>query len=228
MKTKHIKSNSLELKDFSDKEGIVSFYFADFDSKDSDNDIIRAGAYKKTIEENKARIKHFKNHDATQVVGVLKEIGEDHKGAYAVSQIAKTTLGRDTLIEYEAGIITEHSHGFQIMQDEFDQTEGANIIKEVRLWEVSSLTHWGANQNTPVIGIKSAKDAVVQMQKLNHILHNSKISDEKGEELLKQYDELNKFFKSLNIEPKPIEKSLGEIVEPTEDEFQEFAKHLNL
>lgn len=228
MKTKHIKSNNFELKDFSEKEGIVSFYFADFDSKDSDNDIIRAGAYKKSIEENRSRIKHMKNHDHTQVVGVLKEIGEDHKGAFAVSQLAKTTLGRDTLIEYEAGIISEHSHGFQIMQDEFDQTVGANIIKEIRLWEVSSLTHWGANQNTPTIDVKSAKDVVVQMQKLNHILHKSKISDEKGEELLKEYERLNEFFKSLNIETKPTAKSLDEIVQPTDKEFQEFAKHLNL
>jgi HK97 family phage prohead protease len=132
------KINDLELKDFDQKAGIVTFYFANFGNKDSDNDIIQEGSYTKTLNENRKRIKHFKNHDATQVPGFIMDIQQDHKGAFAVSQLAKTTLGRDTLIEYESGIISEHSQGFNIIKEEFSQMDGANIIKEIRLWEVSS------------------------------------------------------------------------------------------
>ena len=80
------------------------------------------GAFDETlaqVKENthRARIKHFKNHDPSQVPGVIKDFYIDDKGVVAVSQLATTTLGVDTLKEYEAGIITEHSQGFQIMDD---------------------------------------------------------------------------------------------------------------
>ena len=207
MKEKTYKQSTLELKGFDDKQGIVEFYFASFNTLDSDGDIIAEGAYKKTLEETKEnshrnRIKHFKNHNPEQVVGVIKEFYTDDKGVIAVSQLVKTTLGKDTLIEYESGIITEHSQGFQIVQEEKDNMEGVNIIKEIKLWEVSSLTHWGANKNTPVVGVKSEKDILSLMQKMNQILSSSNISDERGEELLKAYNELGETLKSLQ---KPLQ-----------------------
>lgn len=202
MKNWKEKSFSFELKNLDDKQGLVEFYFASFGEIDSDGDIISPNAYKKTLEESienthKSRIKHFKNHNPEQVVGVIKRFGVDDKGAYAVSQMSRTQLGRDTLVEYEEGIITEHSQGFQIMQEERDSMEGHNIIKEIKLWEVSSLTHWGANKNTPLVGIKSEKDILSLMQKLDNLLHNSNISNERGEELVKMYDKLGQTLKSL-------------------------------
>jgi hypothetical protein len=38
------KNLALEIKDIDDKEGIVSGYYAAFDSIDADNDVIRKGA----------------------------------------------------------------------------------------------------------------------------------------------------------------------------------------
>lgn len=198
MKTvKLFKPSAIELKDFDQNKGLVTFYFADFNTRDSDNDIIEAGAYKKTIEENAKRLKHFKNHNPLEVPGVIQRIEEDTKGAFATSQLAKTTLGRDTLIEYEAGIITEHSQGFNTIQEEFDTMEGVNRIKEIRLWEVSSLTHWGANENTPTVDVKSLKDPIKLFESLNYILHKSQISDERGQKLTELYDKLGGYIKSL-------------------------------
>jgi HK97 family phage prohead protease len=204
MKEKIFKQSDLELKGFDDKQGIVEFYFASFGTLDSDGDVISEGAYKKTLEEqnHRTRIKHFKNHNPEQVVGVIKEFYTDDKGVIAVSQLAKTTLGRDTLIEYESGIITEHSQGFQILQEERDEMEGFNVIKEIKLWEVSSLTHWGANKNTPTLGVKSEKDILSLMTKMDKVLRSSNISDERGIEILKMYDKLGETLKSLQ---KPLQ-----------------------
>jgi len=200
----------VKIKNLDDKQGLVEFYFASFGEIDSDGDIISPNAYKKTLEESventhKSRIKHFKNHDPSQVVGVIKKFFTDEKGVVATSQMSRTQLGADTLIEYEEGIITEHSQGFQIIQEEKDQMEGHNIIKEIKLWEVSSLTHWGANKNTPLVGIKSEKDILSLMTKLDHLLHTSKISNERGEELQLMFDKLGETFKSL---PKPSDDTL--------------------
>ena len=150
---KHLE---LELKDI-DEKGQVAFYFSKYDVKDSDGDIVVKGAFNKTRERIK-RIKHFYNHNIYQVPGVLKEISEDETGAYAVSQLAlKTELGRDVYEQYRAGIISEHSYGFDIMDSEPDNEKDATILKEIKLWEVSSLTAWGANEHTNVIDVKASK-----------------------------------------------------------------------
>ena len=195
---KNFKSCGLELKDADTVKGIVSFYFSAFDNKDSDGDIMRKGAFTKSIKENLPRIKHFKNHDPHLAVGRILELHEDSKGAYAVSQMSKSTLGKDTLIEYQEGIITEHSHGFQTVKEKFDTSLDANVISEVKLWEVSSLTAWGANMNTPVTGLKSLEDVEVMFKSLEKILKSSTISEERGVELQKSYDQLGNLIKSLS------------------------------
>lgn len=149
-----------QLKDIDLKTGQVAFYFSAYNVKDSDGDIILPGAFKKTFKENKSRIKHLYNHDRTQSPGVITELGDDEKGAFAVSQLYKAphTVGTNVHIEYESGGITEHSMGFRVIRETMDRAAEANIIKEISLWEVSSLTAWGANQFTPVIGVKDVKE----------------------------------------------------------------------
>ncbi len=207
------KSNNLELKDFDQKKGIVTFYFSVFGNRDSDNDVMEAGAFKKTFQENRARIKHFKNHDPYLTPGKIIDLQEDTKGAFAVSQLAKTTLGRDTLIEYEEGIITEHSHGFNVISEEFDSMEGVNIIKEVRLWEVSSLNAWGANSLANTVGVKSHTEITQLIQKLSKVLTNTNISDEGGERLTHELENLKSVLDSLGPIRSPEPTNEEQVVE---------------
>jgi Escherichia/Staphylococcus phage prohead protease len=194
---KDFKSCGLEIKGVDETKGIVEFYFSSFGNKDSDGDIMEKGAFKKSISENASRIKHFKNHNPHLAVGRILELHEDEKGAFAVSQMSKSTLGKDTLIEYQEGIITEHSHGFQTIRESHSKERDANIISEVKLWEVSSLTAWGANSETPTTGIKNIKDINKLFKSLENILTKSKISEERGLELQKSYDQLGILIKSL-------------------------------
>lgn len=211
MLNKIYKSNSASLiKDVSSKKGIVKAYFAIFGIKDSDNDIIEPGAFKKSIEERgpdggSNRIKHFKNHSTWDVPGKLLELGEDQKGGWFLSQLSKSTLGRDTLIEYEEGIITEHSHGFEIMQEEVDE-QGTNHIKESRLWEVSSLTAWGANHltNTEYVKeIRSADQFIAEMKRLTSYLKIGRFSDELLEKSENELAKLSAACISLGIKLEP-------------------------
>jgi len=180
------KHLSFDLKDDNDK-GEIAFYFSKFDVKDSDGDIVVKGAFTKT-RENIKRIKHAYNHNIYQIPGVIKEIGEDEKGAFAVSQLAlKTDLGRNVYEQYKAGIITEHSYGFDIIKSDKDKEKEAQIIKEVKLYEVSSLTAWGANEFTEVIDIKSI-DYLNMLLKSNN--YDEKIVN-KIEEVLKHLQSLN-------------------------------------
>lgn len=159
-----IKSIDAEVKDLDVKQGIVTGYFASFGNIDSDGDMIVPGAFTKTVKENgpssaKQRILHLYQHDTTKPVSKPNILQEDQKGLFFESKIATTSVGSDLLKMYEMGIITEHSIGFKTIKDQ--KREGYNEISEVKLWEGSSVT-WGANSDTPVVGLKSLnKDTAI-------------------------------------------------------------------
>lgn len=201
------KSLDNSVKDIDTKKGVVSGYFSAFGNLDSDGDIIEKGAYDRTIRErgpksNQPRIKHLKNHDSRQAPGRLTELSEDGFGLFFVSQLARsgkdfTTLARDTLIEYDAGIITEHSVGFETITERTENEN--NVITEIRLWEGSSLSAWGANSNTPATGVKDQKDDLIKYFKyLEKALKIGEFSDQKLKELEIHFKALQKAFNEVS------------------------------
>ena len=100
------------IKDIDGKKGIISGYFSHFDNVDGDGDIIRKGAFTKTIKENgpgsaMPRIKHLLNHEPGQPLGVLLDLKEDEIGLAYNSQIGQHSLGLDFVKMVESGLITE-------------------------------------------------------------------------------------------------------------------------
>jgi HK97 family phage prohead protease len=154
------KAARLEFKDVDSKKMTVSGYFSKFGNVDSDGDIMMPGAFKRSIADwgpdGKQRIKHLMNHRTDQPLGRLTVLKEDSYGLYYASELVKTTFGMDFIKMAEGGIITEHSIGFNTLTE----NKGAmgNEIKDVKLFEGSSLTAWGANMDTPFLGFKSEMD----------------------------------------------------------------------
>jgi len=52
-------------------------------------------------------------------------------------------------------LVSEHSIGFKTLREQ--KGIDANEIHDVMLFEGSSLTAWGANENTPLTGMKNMK-----------------------------------------------------------------------
>lgn len=203
IRVKEQKSFQLEMKEMNDSTGEVAFYFAAF-SKDQENDIILKTAYNKTVKENFAHIYH--NIDHGKAVGCPKSIGVDNVGAFCVSQLAlKTADGNDCYEKYKGGLIKGHSQEFETLADMQDTNLKARVIKELKLWGVTSITNIPANLDTPTISIKSYEDVVSQMKKINSILHKGNISDKLGKEFMAEYLELKSFID----ENKELLKSAG-------------------
>ena len=172
-----------EIIDTDIKQGIVTGYFSKFNNVDADGDIIRRGAFAKTIAEQgpgskHPRIKHLLNHDPSSPLGVIKSLTEDDYGLAYESQIGSHDLGEDFIKMVESGLITEHSIGFQIVKRNRVQTwedyqanpaGGQFEITEVKLYEGSSLTAWGANPFTPITSLKSGFDIDMFVAKQNAI-----------------------------------------------------------
>ena len=203
-----------------DKTGrTVTGYFSTFGFKDSDGDIIIPGAFKKTLSERgpsgKNRIFHLWQHRTDQILGKPAVLIEDEKGLYFETSFANTALGNDALQLYIDGIINEHSIGFNVIEYERNTEEDTTIIKEVRLWEGSTVT-WGANENTPSTGVKSKSeikdDLTDAISRIEKALQNGKYTDEIFELLQYELVDINETIKSLGPDDPP-EPSEAELIE---------------
>lgn len=208
-------------KDADQKRGIITGYFSAFDNVDSDGDIIRRGAFVKTIQENgpasgQPRIKHLLNHDPSKPLGKLISLQEDSYGLGYESEVGTHKLGRDFIDMVTSGLITEHSIGFRtIKRNQLQDYEGYMKnpsagwyeITEVQLFEGSSLTAWGANPLTPVTGMKSELqlDQIIERQKaIEKFCRNSEASDETIEMLLLHAKQLSQIILTIKDSTMPV------------------------
>ena len=169
-----------ELIDADEKAGIIKGYGSYFGNKDSDNDVITKGAYKKTIAENGDRVKYLYQHDMNQPIGKMTELYEDDKGLVFVAEIAKTQLGNDVVELMKSGVITENSVG--IMPIQKNNKGDYREITEVKLYEISAVT-LAANDQAKILDVKGNVD-VEKLSKrydnLSKLIRKGNISDEMG------------------------------------------------
>jgi Escherichia/Staphylococcus phage prohead protease len=227
-----VVEQSIAFKDVDGKKGIVTGYFSAFNNVDGDGDIIRKGAFARTIQANgpksaKPRIKHLMNHNTSEPLGVLTELKEDATGLYYESRLGTHTLGQDFVKMVESGLITEHSIGFStIKRNQLQDYDGYKKnpeggwfeLTELKLWEGSSLTAWGANSMTPITGMKSEADVAkvnTRIDLLCKALRSGTFTDETFDLLeielqqLKQFniDLLKQATQPAILAPDPVEIS---------------------
>lgn len=201
-------------KDANTKQGIVTGYFSKFDNVDSDGDVIRKGAFSKTIVENFSRVKHLMNHNVSQPLGVIKSLKEDSYGLAYESQVGKHALGVDFIKMVESGLITEHSIGFVTVKQNKMQDD-TNEITEIKLYEGSSLTAWGANPLTPLTGLKSEVDVekIFEQQKaIEKFCKASDATDETIEMLLLHSKQLSQYIIDLKA-TQPVKTTEPDLID---------------
>jgi HK97 family phage prohead protease len=157
-----IKNFDLTVKDLDIKTRRVKIALSAFDIIDSDNDLIRKGAFAKSLMERgpssqtNRKIAFLRYHDWEQQIGKFVELTETDYYLEAVADLGRSTKGNDALMDYQDGIITEHSIGFNYLRDKMELVgEGEKQhyeIKELILWEGSAVT-FGANELTPTLDV---------------------------------------------------------------------------
>jgi hypothetical protein len=169
--TYNIKQAKTQIKDIDLSAREVAIYLSVFDTIDSDNDLIRKGAFKKSLNDrgvnsgSNRQIAFLRHHDWEHQIGKFTSLQEDETGLFAVGKLGTSTKGDDALRDYQDGIITEHSIGFQYIADKTnyievgtkdaddpDESTGYFEIKELKLWEGSAVT-FGANQYANTIDV---------------------------------------------------------------------------
>lgn len=194
-----IKSFDIELKDVDAQSRIVKGAFTKYNVLDSDGDIGRKGMFTKSWSENFSRIKHLLNHDTTKPVGKIKALTEDNDFAYYEAKIGEHDLGNDFIKMAESGLITEHSYGYRTIKQ--NKTKDGNELIELKHFEVSPLTAWGANQYTPIISLTKGLNKQEQEDKiafriksLEKFCRSSTATDETIELLLLELKQIHQLF----------------------------------
>jgi HK97 family phage prohead protease len=192
------KSFGQSIKDVDRKQNIVTGYFSAFNIKDSDGDIIRKGAFKRSIEEwyPKGRIKHLMNHNPSQPLGTLTVLKEDDYGLYYESKIGTHNLGQDFIKMVESDLIKEHSIGFSVIKE--SKGKDGNEMTDLKLYEGSSLTAWGANEYTPLTGMKSLIEVKDRIKSFEKFVRNTDATDEAIEMCLLEIKQLHQLIHTMS------------------------------
>lgn len=214
-------TTKIELKattDSSDKGGFEG-YAAYFGNADSYGDVIQPGAFSKTIQERKGKIKVLWNHDMWGLpIGKPTHMEENEKGLYVKADFAGTSLAQDVRILMQDGVIDSMSIGYSTIKSVWEEVDGDWIrnLLELKLYEFSPV-NIPANPLAAVTGTKAALDVVEKtLEQLDRfvaagIKSGRPLSAENVKRLQVAYAHLGDL---LSDAPEPEEaKSGGELVE---------------
>lgn len=218
MRDYKIKSEG-EITEVDIEKRIVMGYAAKFGNIDLHGDMIMPGAFTKTITERgpqgKNEIWFLHNHSSDNPLGKPSVLKEDNYGLYFEAAIIDTEIGEDILKLYENGLINQHSIGFSTIKEtivEEGNQKPYYQIQEVKLYEFSSVL-WGANPETPFVGLKSmdAKGLQDRFDKLYKQLRSGNLKDETYELIEIEYNFIkSELFKLIN-ERESVKSTLEEV-----------------
>ena len=125
-------------------DGTFEGYGSVFNNTDLGNDVIKDGAFTKTLRMKGAKgVKLLYQHKTDMPIGVFTEMKEDEYGLYVKGKLALGTQnGREAYELMKMGALDGLSIGFKVNPQEvsFDKRTGKRIIKELELMEVSLVT----------------------------------------------------------------------------------------
>lgn len=125
------------------QENLISGYASVFGIADQHKDIIKSGAFKKSVEDfSKGKtIPLLWQHMQDKPIGSIERIIEDEYGLYVVAKIIPTIrYGMEALELIKSRIVCGFSIGFNSLNHFFYYKQDARVIEEIDLWEISLVT----------------------------------------------------------------------------------------
>jgi len=165
------KNIEFKLGDIGD-DGTFIGYGSIFDNIDSYKDIVKKGAFKKTLNERK-NIKMLWQHDSREPIGIFTKVYEDDVGLVVEGKIAlDVRRGAEAYSLMKLGAIDGLSIGYSTIVSEYDSKTGIRDLKELKLYEVSVVT-FPANEKSTIDSVKSMDNVSL----INNLIKSLQISD---------------------------------------------------
>jgi HK97 family phage prohead protease len=178
----------LQIKSLNSEDGDRTFegYGAFFSNVDRVGDVIRPGAFGKSLEDHKsagttpALCLH---HDLKRPIGTFTSIGEDASGLAVQGKL--TTGVRDADEAYallKDGALHSMSIGYRVVDEEYDAKSGINYLNEINVHEISLVTI-PANAAAVVTSVKDA-DGNPDIRELEKVLRDAGLSRKEAKAVL--------------------------------------------
>tara|TARA_R100001129_G_scaffold179735_1_gene156875 strand:+ start:738 stop:2000 length:1263 start_codon:yes stop_codon:yes gene_type:complete len=165
-----IKKIVFESEVKSDAKGIFTGYGSIFGNEDQGNDIVKKGAFTKSLTQRPpSKVKMLFQHKTDEPIGVFTDIYEDNKGLFVKGQLAMgTQKGREAYELLKMGALDGMSIGFKADPDKQGYNEnkrGVRTLKEVDLMEISLVT-FPMNESALIQTVKGNAKNIREWEKI--------------------------------------------------------------
>lgn len=125
-------------------DGFFSGYASVFEEIDSYRDIVKRGAFEKTLAESESKgraVPILWQHDAAKPIGVYTELKEDEHGLYVEGQLnMDVQQAREALSLLRQKALSGISIGYNSVRYDTDVKSGVRRLYELKLYEASLVT----------------------------------------------------------------------------------------
>lgn len=126
------------------EDGLFSGYASVFEEIDSYRDIVKRGAFEKTLAESESKgraVPILWQHDAAKPIGVYTELKEDEHGLYVEGQLnMDVQQAREALSLLRQKALSGISIGYNSVRYDTDVKSGVRRLYELKLHEASLVT----------------------------------------------------------------------------------------
>ena len=153
---------SFEMKSLGE-DGVFAGYASVFNLVDSQQDIVLPGAFARSLKLRDAPVQLLWQHQQDQPIGVIESLTEDKHGLFVRGRLLLAVAqAREAYALLKARAIRGLSIGYQVRRARRDATNGARLLQDLDLREISLVT-FPANEAAQVTVVKSQDAAVAAL-----------------------------------------------------------------
>lgn len=131
---------ALELKALTE-DGRFAGYASVFGMVDSQRDIVRHGAFLRSLKSRTQPLQLLWQHQWNEPIGMIETVFEDMRGLYVEGRLLMAVArAREAFALLKAGALKGLSIGYTVKSYRRDPDSGVRELLEVELWEISLVT----------------------------------------------------------------------------------------
>lgn len=150
------KTVTVETQVNAEKREVVA-YASVFDVRDRVGDVVRPGAFSKTLSKGLDRVAYKYNHDI--LIGRPVSAVEDSKGLLTTARVSNTPAGNDALELMRDGSLSTYSFKYATVKGKTDMgNDGERNLRELKLFEFGPVDpDLACNPETLIVSVKGGE-----------------------------------------------------------------------
>ena len=205
-----IEFKTFEVKGTLNVEGEITGYGAIFDNIDRGGDVIKKGAFNKTISENGGSVIMVANHDQNKPIGRVTEMKEDATGLLFKGYLAKTERAQEYKQLMKDGVVDSFSIGYAVVKGDRND-HGGRDLSELKLFEISPVAI-PMNPEAKLLEVKNIaiednrEETIERFEVLAKTIGKKSMKLQNEAEILKLAELYKSITQPLQVDTEPIEE----------------------